>query len=84
MTYHTPYDFKNMSLPALKAALDAPTGDYFARSISEEVMRRLEEIENVMPTEEDAFTRAIVAKNRLLIERVESLLSRVAALEARP
>jgi len=42
---YTPYDFKKMSLSALRAALDAPTGDYFARAIANELFSRITKAE---------------------------------------
>lgn len=44
---HTPYDFKQMSLGALKAALDAPTGDHFARAIAHELFSRIAKVAEV-------------------------------------
>lgn len=41
MSDHVTYDFPTMSLPALKAALDAPTGDHFARTIANELFKRI-------------------------------------------
>jgi hypothetical protein len=53
MTNPGTYDFRSMTLGQLRAALRAPTGDFFARPIAGELVQHFEDMDRELNATEE-------------------------------